>query len=553
MSAPLRRKRRSQASTIALRLPNRRIVVAIGIVLILAVVAFAGLRLYQFAKISSHSGIGDILGLAQNQDDTPGTLAYKIHHGERVNILMMGYGGAGHDGGYLADSIMVISVQGTDRVAMTSVPRDTYAKIKAFSNGGEYAGKINAAYEIPMSKGAFGPLKPDYSPDFNGGGKLASQVVGDYLGVHIDYWVGIDFTAFKKVVDAIGGVDINNPYVLDDDQYPLGETGGYTHVHFDAGQQHLNGDRALIYVRERHADSDFGRSKRQQQVVAAIKDKVLSANAIPQIPTLMDALQENVHTSLSPNDIRAFSGILNKINTSDTHHVSLDSSNWQYSTLDPSAGYILLARDKSMNSLRHYIANELPNPKVLGEKANVQIASTSGQASNGDSLAGIMTGSMAMLNFTMVSPATGSAAPATTEVHDYSGGKGTETAKWMAAYFGGIVTTESPGSKPSPVGGAVTTPGASPAPATSPDIVVVLGKDFSTNFDQAERPVYTPPKNYVPPRQYPTPAPVPTTAPTSQPTREPTAPPTHAPPTVPPCKPLCSSPNPGGGGGGVAG
>lgn len=541
MSAPLRRKRRSQASTIALRLPNRRVTAAIGIALILAVVAFAGLRLYQFSKISSHNGIGDILGLAQNQDDTPGTLAYKIHHGERVNILMMGYGGAGHDGGYLTDSIMVVSVQGTDRVAMTSVPRDTYARIKAFSNGGEYAGKINAAYEIPLSKGAFGPVKSDYSSDFNGGGKLASEVVGDYLGIHVDYWVGVDFTAFKKVVDAIGGVDVNNPYALDDDQYPLGETGGYTHVHFDAGQQHLSGDRALVYVRERHADSDFGRSKRQQQVVAAIKDKVLSANAIPQIPTLMDALQENVHTSLSPNDIKVFSGILNKINTSDTHHVSLDSSNWQYSTLDPSAGYILLARDKSMNALRHYIANELPDPKVLGEKANVQFAATSGQASNGESLTGIMTGSMAMLNFTMVSPATGSAAPATTEVHDYSGGKGTETAKWMAAYFGGTVIIENPSNKPSPAVGAATTPGASPTPATSPDIVVVLGKDFSTNFDQAERPVYTPPKNYVPPKQNPTPAPVPSSTPTAQPSPSPTRTPTAAPTACPSptlvCKP----------------
>ena len=392
MSAPARR--RSSAGTTGRRFSKRRLIAATGIAIILAVVAYTGIRFYVAAsRISGHGTIGDVIGLAQNQDDTPGSLAYKIHHGERVNILMLGYGGAGHDGAYLTDSIMLISVQGPDRVAMTSLPRDTFAKIGAFSNGGIYAGKINAAFEIPLSSGAFGTVKPDYPADYNGAGKLASQVIGDYLGVPIDYWVGVDFTAFQKVVDAIGGVDVNNPYALDDSQYPLGESGAVQTIHFNAGPQHLNGEQALIYVRERHADSDFGRSRRQQQVTAAIKDKVVSANAVPQLFTLLDALQENVHTNLSLNDMKVFTGILNKVNTSGTHHVSIDNTNWQYDTLDPSAGYILLARDKTMNSLHHFIDNELPDPAMLAENANVQFVSTTGQGSNGDSLAGIMSAS----------------------------------------------------------------------------------------------------------------------------------------------------------------
>ena len=493
--------------------------------------AYTGIRFYQAAsKISGHGSIGDVIGVAQNQNDTPGTLAYKIHHGERVNILMLGYGGGSHDGAYLSDSIMLISVEGPDRVAMTSLPRDTFANVAAFANGGSYSGKINAAFAIPLSNGAFGTLKPDYSGDYNGGGKLASQVIGDYLGVPVDYWVSVDFTAFKKVVDAIGGVDVNNPYVLDDAQYPIDATGGYQQIHFDAGPQHLNGDQALIYVRERHSDSDFGRSRRQQQVTAAIKDKVVSANAVPQLFTLLDALQENVHTNLSLNDMKVFTGILNTINTSSTHHVSIDNTNWQYDTTDPSAGYVLLARDKTMNSLHHFIDNVLPDPAVLAENASVQFVSTTGQGSNGDGLAGIMSAVMGMINFKTLGPGTGSTAPATTEVHDYSGGKATKTAQWMATYFGGTVITEDPASKPAPDAGASPQPGASPAATASPDIVVILGVDFAANFDQAASANVRPPSNYIPPRQVPRKV-QPTQAPSQQPTVAPvpTAPPTKKP------------------------
>ncbi|MGB2940932.1 MAG: LCP family protein [Candidatus Dormiibacterota bacterium] len=540
MSAPVRRRRRS-AGTIALRFPRRRLIAAAGIALILAVVSYTGIRFYlAAAKVSpGHSSLGDVLGLAQNQDDTPGTLAYKIHHGERVNILMLGYGGAGHDGAFLSDSIMMISVEGPDRVAMTSLPRDTYAKVAAFANGGTYAGKINAAHAIPLSNGAFGTLKADYTSDYSGGGKLASQVIGDYLGVPIDYWVSVDFTAFKKVVDAIGGVDINNPYVLDDYQYPIDATGGYQHIHFNAGPQHLSGDQALIYVRERHADSDFGRSRRQQQVVAAIKDKTVSVNAVPQLFTLLDALSENVHTNLSLNDMRTFSGILNKVDTAGTHHVSIDNSNWQYDTTDSSAGYILLARDKTMNSLHHFIDSELPDPAVLGENANVAFSSTTGQASNGQSLAGIMSAVMGMINFKTLAPINAATAPATTEVRDYSGGKATKTAQWMATYFGGTVVTMDPATKPAPDAGASPQPGASPTSTASPDIVVVLGKDFASAFDQAERPTYSPPSNYIAPRQSPRQV-QPTQAPMRAPSSEPTVAASQSP--KPKCSPL---PGPG--------
>jgi hypothetical protein len=268
---------------------------------------------------------------------------------------------------------------------------------------------------------------------------------------------------------------------------------------------------------------------------------------VPQLFSLLDALQDNVHTNLSLNDMKVFSGILNKVNTQTTHHVSIDHNNWQYDTLDPSSGYILLARDRTLDSLHRYIANELPDPGVLAENANVQFASTRGQASGSISMGQIMGSAMGQIGFKTLAPETARSAPAVTEVHDYSGGKDAKTAQWMADYFGGTVVTEDPANRPSAAAADSPTPGASPSQSTTPgstalpDVVVVLGNDFTTNFDRAERTIYSPPpSNYRAPLQLPHRV-LPTQAPQGVPTQEPSqAPPTLVPlPTPSSCKKNC--------------
>ena len=464
----------------ALPMPNRRAVVVLALALLLAIGAYTGFRFFQLANnITQHATLGDVIGLAQNQDDQPGTLAYKIHHGDRVNILMLGYGGTGHDGAYLTDSIMVISVQGVDRVAMTSIPRDSYVAIKALANNGEYDGKINAAYEIPLAQGSLGKAAPQYDTGFDGAGKLASKTIGDYLGINIDYWVGVDFTAFQKVVDAIGGVDVNVPAALDDPAYPTDQGYGYQHVHFNAGMQHMDGHRALIYVRERHADNDFGRSRRQQQVTALIKTKLQNPAVIAQMYGLLDALKDNVHTDMSLNDLKVFGSVVGKIDAAGAHHVSIDFSNWQYETTGYGGAYLLMPRDGTMTSLHKFIAAEMIDPAVVAENARVAFASTPGEASRGSSLAGIYAANMRMLNLNTAGPISATTAPASTIVHDYSGGKARKTAAWLAQYFGGTVVTEDPATAP-PAPDASPAPG---APAVTAGLVVALGKDVALQFD----------------------------------------------------------------------
>ena len=527
-----------------MRIPDKRWIAAFVLALFLAVAAYTGFRFWLAASnVNGHAGLGDIIGLAQNLDNTPGTLAYKIHHGERVNVLLLGYGGAGHDGGYLTDSILVVSIKGPDRVALTSVPRDTWVSIKAFANGGQYDGKINAAYEMPLSQGAFGKVQAQYDQGFTGAGALASKVIADYTGQKIDYWVGVDFTAFKDVVDTVGGVDVNNPYVLDDYQYPVGETGRTMHIHFDPGPLHLSGDQALIYARERHSDSDFGRSRRQQVLAAAIKDKALKIGALPKLFDLLNALQNNVKTNMTLNDIKTFGGVANKISSDATHHVSLDNTAWQYDTFSVDGQYILLARDHTLAYLQHFIDSEMVDPTVLAEKAHIQFSSTPGQASQGQDLAGIWATLMHQLNFQTQAPATGSRAPATTEIHDYSGGKDAKTVAWLRQYFNGIVVTES-GPPPAPVVGASPSSGASPSPAASPDIVVVIGRDFAAGYDSELRPTYTPPPNYIAPPRRPSPVAAPKSTPSVVPTPIPS--PSRAPVSSPSActPPTCLSKSP---------
>jgi LCP family protein required for cell wall assembly len=527
-----------------MRIPEKRWIVLVVLAFLLLAGSFTGWRFWLAANsVNGKAGVGDFIGLAQNQNDTPGSLAYKIHHAERVNVLMLGYGGAGHDGSYLTDSILVVSIQGPDRVALTSVPRDSWVSIKAFANGGAYDGKINAAYEIPISNGAFGKVLPQYDQGFPGGGALASKVIGDYLGIPIDYWVGVDFTAFKSVVDAVGGIDVVNPYVLDDYQYPLGETGQVTHIHFDAGPLHLNGDQALIYTRERHADNDFGRSRRQQVVMTAVKDKALTIGALPKLFDLLSALQDNVKTNMTLNDMKTFGGIANKISSTATHHVSIDNTNWQYDTSSYDGQYILLPRDHTSTYLHNFMGAEMVDPKVLAEKANIQFASTPGQASQGDSMAGIWAALLHMLNFHTLVPATGTSAPATTEIHDYSGGKDARTVAWLQQYFNGTVVTET-GPKLAPVAGESPAPGVAASPDASPDIVVVIGKDFAAGFDAPAQPTYRPPANYIPAPVKPKPVSPPAQSPTGVPEASPSSKPKPSPiptkcPSPPVGPPIC--------------
>jgi LCP family protein required for cell wall assembly len=212
----------------------------------------------------------------------------------RINILLLGYGGAGHDGPYLTDSMILASIQPQNKIiTLYSIPRDYYWPTSS-------GNKINTAYAEGVKDGK-DPL---------GGGMEAESAVQQLTGQSVPYFASLDFQGFQDAIDEVGGVDINVPDTFTDYLFPNDATNGYLPpLTFTAGEQHMDGTRALEFARSRHAagieGSDFARSRRQQLVIEAFKAKLqqldVSKNPITA-STLINTLAEHFNTNLEPDE-----------------------------------------------------------------------------------------------------------------------------------------------------------------------------------------------------------------------------------------------------------
>ncbi|TMF34081.1 MAG: LytR family transcriptional regulator, partial [Chloroflexi bacterium] len=291
---------------------TRSVPAAVIAVLLLGIVVAATLtykRFDDFMTATTGHHINAIGEIAQVVEPSPGTIAYKLKHGQRVNVLLLGRGGYENDAPYLTDSIMAVSIDPvTNRVMMLSIPRDLVVHMNLQSDSSRiWTNKINAAYEVPYTS-IICCVAKQYT-GINGGGLAAEHEVGKITGLTFDRYIAIDFVAFRDMVNALGGVDVCLSTNLDDNTYP-NYNNGYRPIHFKAGCQHLNGEQALEVARSRHAiqpeqSSDFGRAKRQQDIMQAIKKKATTVNGFAKAPQLLSALQKNINTDLTLSDMKA--------------------------------------------------------------------------------------------------------------------------------------------------------------------------------------------------------------------------------------------------------
>lgn len=225
---------------------------------------------------------------------------------DRINILLMAVGGEGHSGENLADTIMVASLRPSDQtVALVSIPRDLYVQVP----NEQFYSKLNAVH-------AYGEAKKR-----NNGPELMRQKVEEITGVPIHYYGRIDFIAFKSIVDALGGVNINIAQSFDD----------YWHkISFPAGTEKMNGERALAYARARYVEGseggDFKRAARQQQLLLAIQEKAFSVNTALDFSALnqiMDSLANNIRTDLQLWEMKRLYEIARQIGDHQVHSVVL--------------------------------------------------------------------------------------------------------------------------------------------------------------------------------------------------------------------------------------
>lgn len=207
----------------------------------------------------------------------------------RWNVLLLGIDRRAGESGlaYRTDTIMIASFDpATQQLGILSIPRDLYVQIPGYSK----AQRINTALPLgEQQRAGYGPT-------------LAMQTVQANIGMPIHDYVIADFNALVRLVDAIGGIDVQVAAPIADYDFP--DAGyGYDPLILAAGLQHLDGYTAQKYARTRHGDSDFDRARRQQQVIFAIRDRVLSTEALPsliiQAPSLYGSVSQNVDTSLT--------------------------------------------------------------------------------------------------------------------------------------------------------------------------------------------------------------------------------------------------------------
>ncbi len=248
-----------------------------------------------------------------------------------VNVLILGIGGGNHEGPDLSDTIILASLQQEkNKISLISVPRDLFIK--------SLGSKINAAYATGQEKG-------------NNGILLARSTVDFVTGVRPDYVVVVDFSGFIKLVNLLGGIDVNVEHTLDDYAYPVEgkekelcgvtedgiasfsaqiATGSATefdafpcrfeNLHVEMGQQHMNGELALKFVRSRHAigaeGTDFARSRRQQLVINAVRNKILSLGTLAnpvKIIGMIGILKDNIHTDIPEDQFDDFIKLAQKM------------------------------------------------------------------------------------------------------------------------------------------------------------------------------------------------------------------------------------------------
>lgn len=336
----------------------RRIVLSLVAACLVAAVALALYLWTALTAIAPRTNVGDLIAIAAGAGNGS-ALASPIRSDRPTNILILGYGGPGHGGPYLTDSMLLLSIKPRGQEAViVSIPRDLVAPIPALPANGTISARINLAYAIGVDRQSFPNVRASWrSP--TGGGDLAAATVAEVTGQPVDYWIAVDFKAFRQVVDALHGIDVAIPETLDDPYFPAGETTAYTHIHFDAGLQHLNGEQALEYARSRQTTSDFDRSRRQRLMLLAIQHRIGSLGSPAQLVGLVSALRDNVRTNMRPIELRQLSHTLGHIPQEGMRQIGLDDRNVLVRRNLPDGTYLLSPRDGDFAALQRYLASAM--------------------------------------------------------------------------------------------------------------------------------------------------------------------------------------------------
>lgn len=249
----------------------------------------------------------------------------------RITVLVMGVDARPNQTYMLTDSIIVLTFNPqTQSGGMLSIPRDLLVRPSSINR----EVKINMVHPIGEASGVPG-----------GGPVLLRDTIEELTGYPIDYYVRVNFDGFKKIIDLIGGIDIDVPYDIVDHEYPT-ENFGIEELYIPKGRHHMDGELALKYARTRHADNDYRRAARQQQVIMAIKDKVMQpgimASLLPRLPGLAIALANSVQTDMPVEKVIALARTVDKMGLDNLTRVVIDQKMGEVNPAYGELGYTLI-------------------------------------------------------------------------------------------------------------------------------------------------------------------------------------------------------------------
>jgi polyisoprenyl-teichoic acid--peptidoglycan teichoic acid transferase len=427
-------------------------------ILILAGGGYFGYKLYHTQKRVLAGGGKSVTVCSDNVD-----VSQVKHEGDsRINILLLGIGGPGHDGPNLTDTILLASIDPiTDKTTLISIPRDLWVRIP-----GDGTQKINAAYADAVDNSS---SKSQVGQEQAGIDQLDKTLKPVLDGVTIQYHVLLDFSAFKQMVDALGGVTVNVPETLYDPT--IAWENHNNPVIAKKGLQTFSGTQALLYVRSRETSSDFARGERQRLVIGAIKQKAFSASTFSnplKISSLLDSLGQNVYTDFSSGDIRCLYHQVSTIPASSIQSLDmvtppnalLTTGNMNgLSIVEPRAGLF------DYSDIHTFLHTSLKDGLLGKENAHVAVY-------NATDTSGLATKLSATLkeygyNVTKTDSTATASNPAPTTIVDLTKGKDKYTRNYLQNRFGVTVTDK----LPSDFG--IT-------PSADTNFVIILGEDAAT-------------------------------------------------------------------------
>ncbi len=315
---------------------------------------------------------------------------YAVKEDSKFSVVFVGYGGAGHSGGTLADTIILLSLDPQAKKAqLISIPRDLWIALPTDYNNQTF-NKINAAYAIGLDNVGFPNKRPEFKGN-SGGGNMIKYGVYIATGIQVDNFIAIDFSGLGKAIDALGGVAVNVPRTFDDYFYPVkgleNETCGFTseqiasfhaiysgfelekqfvcryeHIHFDQGQNTMSGSDALKFVRSRHSATyggDFARSEKQFAVLESIKDKIVALDIINKKGELFNTLVSLVVTDIGINGLEKLVVSLGSFTDYALAKINLSTDNVLVNGKSPQGKFILIPKQGSgdWTGVQNYIKN----------------------------------------------------------------------------------------------------------------------------------------------------------------------------------------------------